>query len=319
MAQLGRRSTILTIAWMLGGCSTWEPGPAYSPPRVEMFTDDMISDGPRWSGIGFAQCQPSGFVVGLSHLHAPPPPGEHGWRYLDNAERDAVIRALEEGMSLIRVRDGARVPVHLREGCVSVSGEEHLLLDGDALFRALVPREPLEDGWYVFRVDLAPLRATGFAFEHDDSLDHRTGERAVDDVLYARVRWGSQPSWARVAFTRGSPRWTLAAVLSEASPGSALPSIEVRQDGEPLACVDVHDTGGGYGVAVECPSGELGLPPRGTTVELTLHGTDIRRPSGAPAGALTIPYDELFHPNDSSTAVLFEPNFAMDLIRDGAS
>ena len=77
---------------MLGGCSTWEPGPAYSPPRVEMFTDDMISDGPRWSGIGFAQCQPRGFVVGLSHLQAPPPPGEHGpERSLHDAERDAEI------------------------------------------------------------------------------------------------------------------------------------------------------------------------------------------------------------------------------------
>lgn len=305
--------------------SGWEPGPAYTVPEVHLFTADMVSDFQRsayaWDGFGFGGCQPHGLVVGISHLYAPPPSSgdDPSGRLLSADERAAVLTALEGGMSLIRVDDGSRVPVRVDDGCVDVDGRRHDLVDSDAVFRSLVPEGPLADGWYVFRVDLSALRATGFPFELDRSGDYLSGGERVDDVLYARVRWGSQAAWTRVLFTRRRPDWFIAITASEPDPDAGGAVVEVRYDGEVISCrppageVRPDEV---LGIGVECPSGDLGAPPEGTTVQLTLSETDLRRPSGAAAGTLTVSYADYFDPNHE-VGVLFEPEFAMDLVRYG--
>lgn len=305
--------------------SGWEPGPGYAPPQVHLFTADMVSDfagsTDAWNGFGFSECAPRGFVIGMSHTYAPPVSGDPPvGRPLEGEERRGVLSALEDGISLIRVRDGASVPVRVQEGCVDVNGTVRSLQPTDAVFRSLVPSEPLEDGWYVFRADLSLLRATGLPFSVERSHYPVTGQEVVEDILYARVRWGSAASWARVVFSRGSSQWQVAAVASQPALEVGRTTVEVIYDDEVVPCAPpaVADDAEVVATGVECPAEILEAEAADRTIHITLRETSLALPSGAPATTLSVPFDAYWRPNDATVAVLFAPEFAMEFVRNGA-
>src|SRR5690606_30518042 len=122
----------------------------------------------------------SAFAVLLSLISARAPDGS--CLPLSRATQEAVIREILSGMSLVRLRDGAIMAAEAKQGFFDLQGVERLH-ESRYVF-SLVPESiaSLEDGWYVFRVDLSGLREI-----ENIAIEPTERQAREGDVLYARV------------------------------------------------------------------------------------------------------------------------------------
>lgn len=307
------RPAVLVLACcVLAGCPNVD-SIGYQRPRVDMITRDLATgfDVPPtdWYATHARadwtdrSCDPGGLTIELPFMFQLP--RVDGYPNIpDASERAALDAALRAGLSLIRVDDGTIVPTEVRDGCFDVAGER----SGDAtsLALSLVPTAPLEDGWYLFRADLSEVRAMGF--------DVQLGEPREGDVRYARVRWGSAPTWGAATLEcRGVPldRCVVDALVSEEVDPAVLEAATLRVA---YAGVEAECTVGRWsgGLQASCPP-----PPEGADVAITLESDTITAPSGAPAGTVVVPHAEAALPHTAPLWVMVEPDFAIDLVRDG--
>lgn len=290
----------VAIACLVLGCHGPTRGGPDRPPRLFLHARDLVSDFEHdelsTPSEGDWRCRVPGFIAQLEHLAYSDPSTD---AVIPAAGTEAaVMDAFRNSVSLLRVRDGARVPVDVSDRCVGLDGSDRGPLGGVSL----VPREPLEDGWYVFRVDIAAIEAAGLPIAGDE------------EVAFARVRWGSALSWTNVVVSRDLDSWIVGGTLSEpvAEDFWPTPSFEVRYAGEPVSCT-AGDTEIGFGGV--CP-----IPPEGTEIEIELLAPGITTPSGAPISVVRLPYAEVTgegFATDTST-IPVEPDFAIELALRGA-
>lgn len=224
--------------------------------------------------------------------------------------------AIASGASLIRLADGASVPMSVRSGLYDVQGRA--VPGASTTGWSFVPDEPLEDGWHLLRVDLAGLIALG------QNVGYQEFSPRDGDVLYSRFRVDSAEEWVNTEvrcerrdrdgnlLPADEQRCNFAAALSEAGPVSWEGAmLEVRYDGVTAECgaLETNDVGAWRSCA---------LPPS-TDVEITLEllGTPIRGPVGPPPTRHTfafeplIPAGQLADLRGFSTWVPVEPNLGL--------
>ncbi|MEC7522849.1 MAG: hypothetical protein VYE22_23440 [Myxococcota bacterium] len=242
--------------------------PGYERPAVALGVGDFVSDVARADGD--RAFWPTGVValsVALSSLDTapagdPPVPGA--------LAPGPAAEAVFDGMALLRVRDGARVSTRGATGLVDLSGRE-VVDDGVFPFRySLVPEEALEEGWYVFAVDLREVEALlgNAAIRHPTVSSSGT-------VVFARVYWGARPMWVRGSVDCSSSPGTcgVSATLSQAS--EALEgTLTVAYDGRAVDCASPRATP--YGLTLDCPAA-----PDGTVVEIDMVSDVAVSPLGA--------------------------------------
>lgn len=293
---------LVAIACLVLGCHGPTRGGPDRAPELFVHTPDLVSDFEHhelFSAVGDSRCRVRGFVAQLEHTSFRDPSTDE--QVPVAGAEPAVLEAFRESISLLRVRDGARVSVDVRESCVDLDGTDSGPVSGAAV--SLVPREPLEDGWYVFRVDIAAIEAAGLPIA------------GSEEVAFARVRWGSALSWTTTIVSRDVDSWIIGGELSEpvAEGFWPTPSFEVRYAGEPVSCTS-GDTEIGFGGV--CP-----IPPEGTEIEIELLAAGINTPSGAPLSVQQFSYADALAADvdgNGSSSLPVEPDFAMELALRGA-
>lgn len=235
-------------ALMLGGCGGWEPVEIPRADLVSLHTPDLVSNVEVWDPVYTARYSPhAAFAVYLDTLTPRSLDGRAAPHTATFAS--AVERAIFGGMTLLRASDGATIPAEPRGGFFDLTGTEQRT-DVPYAFSLVptVPIESLEEGWYVFRVDLSGLDALPDVVVEPAERQSREGR-----VLYARVYRGSRPMWRHAATDCGS--WTsecrIGVVATEASTVPLEGTLEVRYDGELVTCTPVGSSEHGVGVA--CP------------------------------------------------------------------
>lgn len=242
--------------------------PGYDRPAVALGVGDFVSDMARVDAD--RAFWPTGVValsVTLSSLDTAPagdPPVSEALAPGPAAE------AVFNGMALIRVRDGARIEARGATGLVDVSGRE-AIDDGVFPYRySLVPEEALEEGWYVFAVDLTEVEAL-----LGGSPTRHPAVSSSGAVVFARVYWGARPMWVRGSVDCSSFPETcrVSATLSQAS--EALEgTLTVAYDGRAVDCASPSVSP--YGLTVDCPPA-----PDGTVIEIDMASDVAVSPLGA--------------------------------------
>ena len=224
--------------------------------------------------------------------------------------------AIASGARLVRLADGASVPMSVRSGLYDVQGRA--VPGASTTGWSFVPDEPLEDGWHLLRVDLAGLIALG------QNVGYQEFSPRDGDVLYSRFRVDSAQEWVNTEvrcerrdregnlLPTDEQRCTFAAALSEEGPVSWEGAmLDVRYDGVTAECgaLETNDVAAWRSCA---------LPPS-TDVEITLEllGTASGGPVGPPPTRHTfafesvIPAGQVTDLRGFSTWVPVEPNLGL--------
>lgn len=245
----------------------------YEPPVALIYTPDLVSRFEQFDrGLWVAGLN-SALAFTLTHF-APDPEGPLAGRPAGEAQ-SLITSAILAGITLVRVRDGVSVPGEARQGLFDVTGAEQALgvLPGEhqeAAPFSFVPSGALEEGWYVFRVDLSGARA----FLPIEFADRRPWQRE-GDVLFARVYAGSRPMWGRasVSCAFSVPRCEIGVWFTESTAAEAA-VVTIRYDG---VVVDCSPTTLPHGIVMTCPD-----TPDGTRIAVDFESTTIVDVDGEP-------------------------------------
>lgn len=286
----------------------WEPCIVERADHVGLYTPDLVSNVEVYDNLYWqADNRYSALTVVLSGIT---PRAADGSCLPSNAALvERVGNAIASGMSLVRLRDGAIVPASPRSGFFDLTGAERA--HESTLLYSLVPDEieALEEGWYVFRVDLSPLHAMP-----ELSFEPEQGQAREGSVLYARIYKGSRPMWrlASAECSSRDSRCTIGVALTESLSATLSGTVSVRYDGSPVTCTFAGAAV--FGISVECPytaHSEHG----GSVIEVDFVSTAVVDPSGRPLTtddgvAARIEPGQLGHP---------DPNLGLALVRGGGS
>lgn len=211
------------------------------------------------------------------------------------------LEAARSDLTLTRVSDGRRVGGTVLVGWYGIDGSA---IDPDAVAISFVPAGPLEPGWHVLRMDIGPtLRGfrAGAVGVHAD--------RRVGDVLYARFRMDSAPSWVGTFVGNVGPypydRTTFHGRLSEPDAGVdwAGTRLEVRYDGVVQDCD--WPRFGDDGFLVTCSG-----VPFPSLMTLELDSPAVTDPAGERPTVHAIPYDERLDWGD--LGILVSPDLGIE-------
>jgi hypothetical protein len=296
----------------------WEPPTGwdplhYTPPMARIYTPDLVSrfeepDSTIWGGGSV-----TAFSFTLSHINPPSTDGRSVATFSPE-RRVLFLEAVQNGMSLVRVSDRAVVAAETRAGLFDTGGAEQPLnrLPGDYLNTipfSLVPTVPLDEGWYVFRVDLTDAATfLPIAF-----VDDRTWQRE-GNVLFARVYHGSRPMWRYSAINctdTPAPRCAIGVSSTEPVTSRDLGTIRVTYDGAGVTC-PASGASSPYGTSVACPPA-----PPGTLVEIDFESGVIVDPMGRPL----VPGDgisSVVEIDARGGAAFPDPTLALDIVRTGS-
>lgn len=304
---------VILMTLLLSACQSPESGPPWVAPEARVFTPDLVSSFEAWDpttgGAGTwdeatdVQLTRPAFAVYVSSFELPPEDGSMGPGHRPDSFLEAQMQVqLLGGLALFRMDDGSRVEADARHGCLDLTGEV-VCGSSDGYFVSLVPREPLSEGWYLFRADFSVLNGYGIHVTFDQA-------RHADEVAYARVHVGSLPAVSSIRIERDDVNSTthFTALLTERIPTElqATSRLAVEFDGAPADCELTSDA---LAFRAACP-----LPPIDATVRARLDGESIPDVEGTFAREVEIPAAGLYESDDGVVRMDVVPAFGLDLL-----
>jgi hypothetical protein len=257
------RSRLLRTLLVVSVCAACEPPappplegewePIVAPTRIWLVSGDFASDFLTWQTLPTARHRGPSLSLRL----------------------EPITPRLDEtamgGLSLERIEGGQRIPVNAKpvRGFVDPSGRgPEPMYEGGY---SLVPNEPLEEGWYLFRADLSEVLERG---PRNPTIE---GPRR-GDVLHSRIYIGSRPMWHTLhvgcgpATGSNGRACSYSFILSERIDAqrvyAAAESIRVLYDDIEISCPPLPEGLGDRETTVAlhaCPE-----PREGTRVELAM-------------------------------------------------